>query len=257
MKLPSLANRESAYYFQNIPKNQSDNKPQNNKEIIESIFGTKKVTKWGEKISGIITKLNTNEKVVALTFDACGKNGYDEELINYLKENSIKATLFLSGIWIDSHREISKELSKNPLFMIENHGLNHKPCSVNGKSAYGIAGTKNVGEVFVEIEKNAQKIEKTIGQKPKFYRSGTAYYDDVCVAIAKKLGYNVAGFSIIGDGGATFSIGQIKALSLRTIPGSIFIFHMNRPTGKTFEGIRELLPILRDQGYSFVHLTNP
>jgi len=228
------------------------------KQHILSGFGKSIPSKWGEKITGVKSRLNTNEKVIALTFDACGgKNGsgYDKDLIDYLKTNQIKATLFLSGSWIDKNEEITKNLSEDPLFEIENHGLTHKPCSVNGKSAYNIAGTKDIGEVVDEIEKNAKKIEAITGKKALFYRSGTAYYDNVCVAITNELGYQVAGFSIAGDGGAKFSVSQIKKALLKAIPGSIYLFHMNQPRGKTFEGIKEVLPILKDQEYSFVKLS--
>ncbi|MFA6436981.1 MAG: polysaccharide deacetylase family protein [Candidatus Paceibacterota bacterium] len=228
------------------------------KQYILSVFGASIPFEWGEKITGVKSRLNTNDKIIALTFDACGGSGgsgYDKELIDYLKTSQISATLFLSGSWVDKNKEIAKDLSQDPLFEIENHGLTHKPCSINGKSAYNILGTKNIGEVVDEIEKNAKKIEAITGKKTSFYRSGTAYYDEVCVAIANELGYQVAGFSIAGDGGAKFSIDQIKKTLSRATPGSIFLFHMNHPQGKTFEGIKETLPILKDQGYSFVRLS--
>jgi peptidoglycan/xylan/chitin deacetylase (PgdA/CDA1 family) len=112
------------------------------------------------------TRLRTNQKVIALTFDACRgprSSGYDAKLINYLKREKIPAALFISGRWIDANREIFEELAKNPLFEIENHGLNHKPCSVNGRSVYGIEGTKSVDEIFDEIEQNTIKIKTLIG----------------------------------------------------------------------------------------------
>src|SRR4030042_5268251 len=116
-----------------------------NRERIISRFNGKVPRKWGERVRGVRTKLNTDQKLIALTFDACGgprSNGYDAKLIEYLKSEKIPATLFISGKWIDANPEIFAELAKEPFFEIENHGLNHRPCSVNGRSAYGIAGTK-------------------------------------------------------------------------------------------------------------------
>ena len=148
------------------------------------------------------------------------------------------------------------------MFEIENHGLKHKPCSVNGRSVYGIKGTESVGEVVDEIEKNAKRIEELTGRKPKYYRSGTAYYDDVCVEVAQALGCEIVNFNIIGDGGATFSKDQIKKTILGAQPGSIIILHMNQPSahgkirGETAEGIEEIIPEIIKRGYSFVRLSD-
>jgi len=228
----------------------------NRKNIVEQFKGG--IPKaWGEKLPGVKTQLNTKEKVLALTFDACGSknDGYDEQLINFLTAQKIPATLFINSRWIDKHRKEFNSLVANNLFEIENHGLNHKPASVNGKSEYGIKGTSSVGELFDEVEKNALKIETLTGKKPHFYRSGTAYYDEVAVEVIGALGYEIAGFSVLGDAGATYKKEQVKEALLSAVPGSIVICHMNHPEGETAEGIIEAIPLLKQQGFKFVTLS--
>src|SRR5690625_310875 len=93
---------------------------------------------WGEHVSGVKTRIKTDEKEIALTFDACGGdhgNGYDEELIEFLKKEQIPATLFVNERWIIANEEIFLELATHPLFRIENHGTSHSPLSVNGGEA--------------------------------------------------------------------------------------------------------------------------
>jgi peptidoglycan/xylan/chitin deacetylase (PgdA/CDA1 family) len=209
-------------------------------------------------VSGVKTKLNTDQKRIALTFDACGGpggNAYDAKLIEYLKREKVPATLFLSGKWIDSNPEIFSELAREPLFEIENHGLNHKPCSANGRPAYGIAGTKSVGEIFDEIEQNAMKIETLTSRKPKYYRPGTGYSDEICIQIANTLGYEVVNFSVRGDAGATYTKTQVKEALLNARPSSIILLHMNHPEGETAEGVIEAIPELTKQGFGFVKLS--
>jgi len=226
------------------------------KNIIEQFKG-RIPQEWGEKLPGVKTRLNTNDKVLALTFDACGSknDGYDEQLINFLIAQKVPATLFINSRWIDKYPEHFKNLVANNLFEIENHGLNHKPASVNGKSQYGIKGTASVDELFDEVEKNALKIETLTGKKPHFYRSGTAYYDDVAVDVIDALGYEIAGFSVLGDAGATYKKEQVKEALLSAQPGSIVICHMNHPEGETAEGIIEAIPLLKQQGFKFVTLS--
>lgn len=49
--------------------------------------------------------------------------------------------MFWNKCWIDANPDWARQIAVNPLFQIENHGTLHEPLSVNGRSAYGIAGT--------------------------------------------------------------------------------------------------------------------
>ena len=101
------------------------------------------------------------------------------------------------------------DLASDPLFEIGNHGLLHKPCSVNGRSVYGIAGTADIAELGRrDRAERVVKIQDLTGIKPSFFRSGTAYYDEVAVQIAVDLGYIIAGYSVLGDAGADFQPGE-------------------------------------------------
>ena len=214
---------------------------------------------WGENVKGVKTKLFTNEKVIALTMDACGSPlgmGYDEKLINFLEQENIPATLFINARWINKNLSTLKKLSLNPLFEIANHGLEHKPASVNGKSIYGLSGTNSVEELVDEIELNARKIESITHKRPKYFRSGTAYYDEVAVSVANKLNHQVVGFSILGDAGATFSAKKVKEAFLKAKKGEIAIIHMNHPESQTAIGTIEAIKELKKEGFRFVRLSD-
>lgn len=214
---------------------------------------------WGEQVTGVKKRLQTNQKVIALTLDACGgPNGsqYDQQLINYLIRHQIPATLFINKRWLEANPTIFRQLARHPLFEIGNHGTDHKPLSVQGNTVYGIQGTKNVAEVIEEIWQNHQKILQLTGKAPRYFRSGTAFYDEVAVQIANDLGEQVVNFDINGDAGATYSKEKVKKALLRAKPGSIIILHMNQPNKETAEGLSEAIPILKKRGYRFVKLTH-
>jgi len=214
---------------------------------------------WGETVAGVKTRIKSGEKNIALTLDACGSPKgmkFDKVLIDYLEKERIPATLFINGRWIEPNRKDFDRLAANPLFEIGNHGLAHKPASVNGRSVYGIQGTKNIAELVDEIELNAEKIESLTGVRPKFYRSGTAYYDEVAVKIAGRLGQQVAGFSLLGDAGATFSRRQVKDALLAAKPGDIVILHFNHPESGTAAGVMDAIPELKKLGFRFVRLSD-
>jgi peptidoglycan/xylan/chitin deacetylase (PgdA/CDA1 family) len=215
--------------------------------------------KWGEFVKGTDQDLITNTKIIALTFDACGTkygDGYDEELVNFLKKEKIPATMFFTGLWIDANPEVFKQLTTDTLFEIENHGLRHKPCASDGETEYGIKGTLNIGEAIDEIELNNRKIKSITGRRPKFFRSPTAFIDETCVKVAGQLGITVISYDVLSGDAVPETPEQIIAGNIlkNVKDGTIVIMHMNHPKWYTYEALLKVVPELRKQGYSFVKL---
>ncbi|WP_055489400.1 polysaccharide deacetylase family protein [Streptomyces sp. TP-A0356] len=214
---------------------------------------------WGLQAPGTVHALPTTKRVVALTFDACGGpggSGYDQALIDFLRKREVPATLFLNSRWIDANPAVFRRLAAEPLFEIANHGTRHRPLSVTGRSAYGIPGTRSAGEVYDEIAGNQAKLTRLLGAPPRFFRSGTAYCDDVAARIVTDLGERFAAFSVNGDGGATFTPEQVRSTVASAHGGSIVLCHMNHPRGGTARGIAAAVPHLLATGHSFVRLSD-
>lgn len=215
---------------------------------------------WGDKIDGIAYKLDTDEKVVALTFDACGgselANGYDREIIDYLREKQIPALLFVTKPWIEANMEAFNELTKDPLFEIGNHGSEHRPLSVKPRNVYGIDSTSSIRECIEEIMISAEYIESKTNKMPKYFRSGTAYADNVSLEILNDLGMKFIGYDIAGDAGATFNSAEILTEFQRVRPGSIILMHLNRPDGDSFEGLVKGIEYLESIGYKFAKISD-
>ncbi len=229
------------------------------KESIAERYASSRPNQWGEQVDGVKSRIKGGEKVIALTLDACGSPkgmGADLHLLEFLVRENIAATLFINARWIEPNRKLFDKLAAHPLFEIANHGFGHKPASVSGRAAYGIRGTGSVAELVDEIELNARKIEGLTGRRPRFYRSGTAHYDEVAVRVAAELGHTVAGFSVLGDAGATYSREQVKRALLAAGAGDMVILHMNRPESGTAAGVMDAIPELRKRGYRFVRLSD-
>ena len=232
---------------------------ENLKKNISAKYINQTPKEWGENVSGVKTHLNSHEKTIAITMDACGSPlgmGFDKELINFLEKEQIPATLFINARWIDKNLETFKTLASNSLFEIGNHGFLHKPASVNGKSIYGINGTTNIEELVDEIELNARKIETITHKRPKYFRAGTAYYDEIAVKIANDLKHEVIGFSILGDAGATFNAKKVEEAFLKSKTGEIVIVHFNHPESQTKDGMINAILKLKKNGFKFVKLSD-
>ncbi|WP_223279377.1 polysaccharide deacetylase family protein [Streptomyces sp. SDr-06] len=222
-------------------------------------YGKQTPTSWGLTVPGALSRLPASGKTAALTFDACGGKGggdYDRALIEFLRQRSVPATLFINSRWIEENPSVFKELATDSLFEIANHGTRHLPLSVAGRSAYRIPGTRNAGEVYDEVSGNRAKLTDLLGRPPRFFRSGTAYCDDVAAKIVTDLGERFASFDVNGDGGATFTPAQVHQAMQSVRPGSVVIGHMNHPKGGTAAGMRLAVPHLLDTGYTFVRLSD-
>lgn len=214
---------------------------------------------WGEFVKGVDEDIVTKQKYIAFTFDACGGphgDGYNKELIDLLRKEKVPATLFITGRWIDENFETFLNLSRDTLFEIENHGLNHKPCSIDGESEYGIHGTADVADAFDEIEANARKIEALTKHEPRFYRSATAFIDEACARMAGQLGITAISFQVLSGDAVphTPAVDIEKNVLKNATPGAIIIMHMNHPEWYTYEAMLKIIPELRQIGYKFVRL---
>ncbi|HPS85289.1 MAG TPA: polysaccharide deacetylase family protein [Spirochaetota bacterium] len=238
-----------------------ENSPDNYKQQREAIvnrYSKSKPKIFSQWTPGVKFRIDTSEKIAVITLDACGGkkgSGYDRELIDFLRENKIPASLFMTGLWIDANPALVKELAADPLFDIENHGMAHKPASVNGSKIYGRRGTKNPGELVDEVELNAIKIEKITGTRPIFYRPGTAYFDDVAVKIVYDLNQIPMNFSIVSGDAAGFRPEKITRRIVTGIEnGSVIIGHMNRPGKNLYPAMKKSILQLKEKGYRFVKL---
>jgi peptidoglycan/xylan/chitin deacetylase (PgdA/CDA1 family) len=202
----------------------------------------------------VLTTLPEGSDRIALTLDFCGGpggDGIDSGLVDMLRRLEVPATLFLNGRWITANPALARDLAADPLFELANHGTHHHPLSVNGASAYGISGTEGPGSVYDEIMVNDGLLAELTGNRPRFFRPGTAYLDDVAAEICLALDLIPAGFSINGDGGATYTAAGVAAETAAAGPGDVIIAHGNHPGSGTGQGLAGAVASLLAQGRTF------
>lgn len=102
---------------------------------------------------------------------------------------------------------------------------------------------------------NQRFLFQELGVHARFFRSGTAHYDDVAVAIARAAGVQIAGFAINADWGTTATEKQIIANMAPARGGEIIIAHMNQPQHATAEGLQPALAAARQRGLVGVRMS--
>lgn len=197
----------------------------------------------------------STDKVVALTLDACG-GGFDADLVDFLIEHRIQATIFATRRWIRRNPDALATLKAHAdLFDIEDHGANHIPAIIGAdRNVYGLAGAADLKQLKREVSGGADAVKAATGTAPRWYRGATGEYDPEAIKAIEAMGYKLAGFSVNADSGATLEKKKIVGRLKKVRSGDIIIAHLNKPASDTGKGMAEGLQLLLDRGFRFVTL---
>ena len=227
-------------------------------EQIAARFAGQVPSYWGLEAPKVLRVLTKPAAGIALTLDFCGGprgNGVDHAALDMLQRLQVPATLFMNARWIHANRSLAGDLAAVPFFELANHGSQHLPLSVAGHSAYGIPGTQSSWQVYDEVMTNDKLLTEITGKRPRFFRPGTAFLDEVAAEICHALGTIPAGFSINADGGATYPKELVAKVTAKARPGDIIISHGNQPGSGTAAGLAMGIPVLLDQACAFTTLS--
>ena len=191
---------------------------------------------------------------VALTFDACsGKT--DERILQTLIDNKISATIFVTARWIRRNPQAIAEIKANAdLFEIENHGAKHLPIVDFPIKVFGLQAAGSPEAVRAEIDGGAKAIETAFGSKPKWFRGATGLYSASAEKTIAEMDYKLAGYSVHGDGGASFSTNRTANTFSAAKDGDVIIAHINQPSKPAGAGVVEGILKLKADGFMFVKL---
>lgn len=106
-----------------------------------------------------VYSVETDEKVVALTFDAAWGADKTRGIIDLLKKYDADGTFFLVGFWIDKYPEETKFIAESGL-EIGNHSNNHLHMSKISKD-----------EISREIDSVNERIKKSNGENARIFPS--------------------------------------------------------------------------------------
>ncbi len=171
---------------------------------------------------------------VALTFDLCPVrkgSGYDKALMDYLIQNRIPSTFFMSGKWMAKHEEDVNHLLGIDFFEVGTHGEVHAHLPMH-----------DAEEQRAEILGPVTMLDAHYAHKATLFRPPYGEYNDVTVDVVKALGLRFIQWNIeSGDPDPTLSAEQILArVTQRAKRGSIIVFHANGKGKQTRHVIERL-----------------
>ena len=214
----------------------------------------------------VILAGSRDRKVVALTFDgdmtyamkSAVESGevasyYDRKLFEILNQTQTKATLFLSGLFVELYPDVTRELAENPLFELSNHSYSHP--TFHG-SCYGLPVSPYTDEE--EIMRTEQLLKNVTGAQNNFFRFPGGCYSEEDIDIVEKSGLRVVHWDVVADDGFNNNKQAIIDKVVNNVQnGSIIVMHMNGYPNEpqTAAAMPEIVDQIRKKGYEFVTLS--
>ena len=143
--------------------------------------------------AGLIRHGDRNKPWVALTFDACqtanSEAGYDAAIIRTLTETHTAATLFLGGLWMQSHPTQTQLLASIPYFELGNHYWSHLDFAQISPE-----------EMAAEITKAQEIMFRLIGRQPTLFRLPFGTYSEESLQVIAAHGLKTIQWDVVtGD----------------------------------------------------------
>lgn len=189
---------------------------------------------------GLVNKAETEDKVVALTFDD-GPGVNTDEILTILREEEIKATFYLTGKEIEQHMDHAKKIAGEG-HEIGNHSYSHSRMVLKSPSF-----------IKKEIEKTDDLIRQT-GYKGEIYFRPPygkklfllPYY--LSKQERKTVLWNIEPESFPEIEGDADKITEYVAENIE--PGSIILLHvMYESREESLKSVSKIIASLKEQGY--------
>ncbi len=183
--------------------------------------------------------VDTNEKEIAITFDAAWSAEDTDKIIETLKKHNAKATIFCVGDWVEKNPEAVKKFYSAG-YEIGNHSDTHK--------AFSKASSE---EILKEINNCNEKIESITGQKPKLCRAPSGDYDNKSIEVCNSLEMKMIQWDVDSLDWKKLTVDEMYSrVTSKTQNGSILLFHNG--VENTPEALDKILTKLEKDGYEFV-----
>ncbi|MDO9535622.1 MAG: polysaccharide deacetylase family protein [Bacillota bacterium] len=186
--------------------------------------------------------VDTAEKKVAFSFDACWGASYTPTLLEILRENDMQNTFFLTGFWVEKYPDMVKTIFDEG-HEIGNHTYSHPHLNSLAED-----------EIKNELNKVGNMIYELTETQPYLFRPPFGEYSNKVITTAEKCGYQTIQWSI--DSLDWKELGRepmVKRVTEALQPGAIVLFHNN---GKyTAEALPEIIAYAKEQGYTIVSIS--
>lgn len=186
-----------------------------------------------------IYSVETEEKKIAITFDAAWSAEDTDEIIEILKKHNAKTTVYAVGDWVDKNPDAVKKFYENG-HEIGNHSDTHPSFSKISRE-----------EIRQEIVNCNEKIKAITGESPKTVRAPSGDYDNKSIETAESLDMKMIQWDVDSLDWKLLSVDEMYSRVTENVQnGSIILFHNG--VKNTPVALDKILTKLKTDGYEFV-----
>lgn len=190
-----------------------------------------------------IYSVNTDEKKVALTFDAAWGADKTSKIVEILTNEGVGGTFFLVGFWSEKYADKIKEIDSAGLD-IGTHSNTHPKMSQLTSS-----------QIEDELTVSMNLITSVTNKEVRFFRPPYGDYNDQLLTVADNLGLQTIQWSVDSLDWKGLSADQILArVKAGVHNGAIILFHNN--SDNIVEALPQVIAFLKAEGYSMVNLSD-
>lgn len=183
-----------------------------------------------------IYNVETEEKQVAISFDAAWGADKTQGIIDILEEIDCTATFFLVGFWVDDYTDMVKAIDDAGL-EIGTHSNTHPDMVKLDKAT-----------MKSELETSISKIKAVTGKDVSLFRAPFGSYNNDLLDTAESLNLKTIQWDVDSLDWKGLSASEIANRVLgRVKNGSIILMHNN--SDNVLDGLRLILNKLKIQGY--------
>src|SRR5690554_4553711 len=177
-----------------------------------------------------IYSVATDEKKIAISFDAAWGAEYTSKIMDILEERDIKTTFFLVGFWVDKYPERVREMAKRG-HEVANHSTTHPEMS-----------KLNREQIINEIITTQEKIEELAGNRAvRLLRPPFGDYNDLLIQTCNELDFYVIQWDVDSLDWKEIGVDHMyNRVTEKVGNGSIVLFHNNA------KYITDALPLILD-----------
>lgn len=186
-----------------------------------------------------IYKVDTDEKRIALSFDATWGTENTDRLLEILDRHGVKTTFFLAGHWIESYPDYVRKIAEAG-HEIGTHSYAHPHMN-----------QLTPEQIRADLQKNHDLLKAITGKDPELFRPPFGEYSNKVLEVADSFGYYTIQWSIDSLDWKDLSAGTMVRRVLDNLnPGEIVLFH--NAGRHTPEAVDTLLGELKARGYEVV-----
>ena len=183
-----------------------------------------------------IYNVETEEKQVAISFDAAWGADKTQGIIDILNEFDCTATFFLVGFWVDDYPDMVKAIDEAGM-EIGTHSNTHPDMVKLDKTT-----------MKSELETSISKIENITDKKVSLFRAPFGSYNNDLLDTAEELGLKTIQWDVDSLDWKGLSASDISSRVMsRAKNGSIILMHNN--SDNVLDALRLVLNRLKVQGY--------